>query len=162
MRTFALAAAFFLLIPASAVAEAGTPPFLYVVVVDAGTIESKGDDYVLKLDKDYIDHILEISEKPFALKNHVSADRVVAHWQKGARDFGGATMKGTILAQAGAIRGIVIKSITKTDDDMQYVFSLGGNASLDLSKFGEPVEVTIVHHCCHPEGGGGEWLWGGN
>ena len=162
MRTFALAAAFFLLIPASAVAEAGTPPFLYVVVVDAGTIESKGDDYVLKLDKDYIDHILEISEKPFALKNHVSADRVVAHWQKGARDFGGAAMKGTILAQAGAIRDIVIKSITKTDDDMQYVFSLGGNASLDLSKFGELVEVTIVNHCCHPEGGGGEWLWGGN
>ena len=153
MRTFALATAFFLLIPASAVAEAGTPPFLYVVVADAVTIESKGDDYVLKLNKDYINHILEISEKPFALKNQVSADRVVANWQKGARDFGGATMKGHILAQEGAIRDIVIKSITKTD---------GGNASLDLSKFGELVEVTIVNHCCHPEGGGGEWLWGGN
>lgn len=159
-----IAAAFFLLFPANAVAqqaaEAGRPPFLYVLVADAGKIESNGDDYILKLNKDYIDHVMEISEKPFALKNYISADRIVATWKEGAGNFGGTTMKGTILSRAGAIRGINIKSITKTANEMQYVFSLDGDKSLDLGKYGILEEVTTVNYCCHPEGGGGEWLWG--
>jgi len=160
-----IAAAYFLLFPQSGIAEqmaeTDTPPFLYVVVVDAGKIERHGEDYILKLNKDYIDHVLEISEKPFELRRYISADRIVATWQKGAGDFGGATMQGTILSQAGVIPGINIKSITKTDDEMHYVFSLNSDEHLDLSKFGELVEVTTINHCCHPEGSPDEWLWGG-
>jgi hypothetical protein len=70
-------------------------------------------------------------------------------------------MKGTLLSNAGTIPGINIKTITKTDDEMQYVFSLDGGGSLERSKFGELEELTTVNYCCHPEGGGGEWLWGG-
>jgi len=159
-----IAAVFLLLFPANAVAEqaaeADRPPFLYVLVADAGKIESNGDDYILKLNKDYINHVMEISEKPFALKNYISADRILATWKEGAGDFGGATMKGTILSLAGAIHDINIKSITKTANEMQYVFSLDGDGSLDLSKYGVLEEITAVNYCCHAEEGGGEWLWG--
>jgi len=160
-----IAAALLLLSSASALAqstaEAGTPPFLYVVVAEEGKIKKKGDDYVLKLDKDDIEHVLEISEKPFKLKNYISADELVRTWQEGAGDFGGATMKATILSEDGAIPAVNLKSITKTSDKMEFVFILDGNASVDLDKFRKLDEVTVVNYCCHPEGGGGEWLWGG-
>jgi hypothetical protein len=157
-----IAAVFSLLFPAHAVAqqtaEAGRSPSLYVLSADAGTIESKGDDYILKVDKDYIEHVIEIGEKPFSLKNYVSAARIVATWQEGREDFGDTTVNGTILSFAGTIPSINIKSITKTTDEMQFVFSLDGAKSLDLSKFGE-IEEVIVNYCCHLERGGGGWLW---
>lgn len=159
-----IAAALLLMSAVSALAqpaaETGTPSFLYVVVAEEGKIKKKGDDYVLKLDKDDIEHVLEISEKPFKLKNYISADKLVRTWQEGAGDFGGATMKATILSEDGAIREVSLKSITKTAKKMKFVFNLDGNASVDLDKFRKIDEVTVVNYCCHPEGGG-EWLWGG-
>jgi len=159
-----ITAALLLLSPASAVAQqaadANTPPFLYVVVADEGKIKKKGDDYVLKLDKDDIEHVLEFSEKSFKLKNAISSDRIVRTWQEGARDFGDATMKATILSEVGAIPGINIRSITKTAKKKEFVFSLDGKTLVDLDKFRKLDEVTVVNYCCHPDGGG-EWLWGG-
>jgi hypothetical protein len=70
-------------------------------------------------------------------------------------------MKGTLLSNARTITSINIKSITKTDAEMQYLFSLDGGRSRERSKCGELEELTTVNYCCHPEGGGGEWLWGG-
>ncbi len=157
-----IAAALLLLSPASALAQqmedTGTRPFLYVLIADEGEIEGKGDNYVLRLENDDIEHVLEISEKPFKLKNYISADDIVRTWQEGSGDFGGKTMKGTILSEHGAIPGMNIKSITKTADRMEYDFFLDGNAPVDLDKFRELDEVTVVKYCCHHEGGSGEWL----
>ncbi|MCP4328897.1 MAG: hypothetical protein GY791_10730 [Alphaproteobacteria bacterium] len=147
--------------PLCATAENGTPPFLYVVVADEGEIRKHGEDYVISLEKDDIDHVLEIGESPFKLENYISADRIESTWKEGAGNFGpGVTMKGTILSEDGAIPGINIRSISKTADEMVLVFFLDNNAPIDSRLLGEIEDVTIVNYCCHPTGGSGEWLWG--
>ena len=160
-----LATAFLILFTASASAQqqadTGTAPFLYVVVADDARITKKGDNYVLEIDNDEIEHVLEISENPFELKNYISANDIVRNWKQGAGDFGGATMKATILSEDGAIPVINITSIVKTANKMEYVFFLDGNAPVNLTKSHKLDEVTVVNYCCHPEGGSGEWLWGG-
>lgn len=142
-------------------ANTGTPPFLYVVVADDAKIENQGGDYVLRLERGEIDHVLEIGEKPFELKNFISSDKIVATWKANASNFGpGVTMKGTVLSDDGAVPGINIKSISKTAREMRFVFSLDNNAQLDLRRFGKLDDVTIVNYCCRPGGGSGDWLWG--
>lgn len=160
-----LAAAFLILFTASASAQqqadTGTAPFLYVVVADDARITKKGDNYVLEIDNEEIEHVLEISENPFELKNYISANDIVRNWKQGAGDFGGATMKAIILSEDGAIPDINITSIVKTANKMEYVFFLDGNAPVNLTKFRKLDEATFVNYCCHPEDGSGEWLWGG-
>ena len=143
-------------------AEETTPPFLYVLSAKKVKIEAvDGGDYTLDIKKAQIQHVLEISEKPFKLVNHISSDRIVETWKTGAGDFGeGITMKGTILAAGQAIAAINIKSIAKTDTVMRFVFFLDETAALDPSQLGTLKQVIIVNYCCHPEGGSGEWLWG--
>ena len=143
-------------------AQATTPPFLYVLVAkQAKVIKGDGGDYTLVIAKGDIDHVIEISEKPFKMGNFIYSDKIVKTWKTGAGDFGaGITMRGTFMGAGKALKGVNIKSISKTADDMRYVFSQAGNAPVNLDEFGTLQSVTTVNYCCHPEGGGGEWLWG--
>ena len=162
MSSIGLAGAVFaLLLPSWSMAADGTPPFIYVVVAEEAEVEKQGDDYAISVESDDIDHALEIGEKPFKLVNFISADRIVPTWKQGAGNFGaGVTMKGTILSEDGAIPGINIKSISKTADEMIFVFALDSGVSIDAGLLGELDDVTIVNYCCHPDGGDGQWLWG--
>jgi len=155
----------FLGLPLAAVAVAETPgakgataPFLYVMVAKQGkVIEGDNGDYTLVVAKGDIDHVIEISEKPFKMGNFISRDRIVKTWKTGAGNFGkGITMKGTFMAGGEAIASVNIKSISKTDADMRFVFSQDGGAPLDLQKFGTLQALTTVNYCCHPEGGSAE------
>jgi len=154
-------ALFTLLLPSWTMAANETPPFIYVVVAEEAEIEKHGDYYEISIEKDDIGHVLEISEMPFRLENYISSDRIVPTWKEGAGDFGaGVTMKGTILTDDGAIPDINIRSISKTANEMTFVFSLEQGASIEAGLLSEIDDVTIVNYCCHPEGGSGQWLWG--
>ncbi len=146
----------------SAEAQAATPPFLYVLVAkQAKVIKGDGGDYNLVISKGDIDHVIEISEKPFKMANFISKAKIVETWKTGAGDFGkGITMKGSFLGANKTLTGVNIKSISKTADDMRFVFFRDGNAPVNLDDFGTLQSVTTVNYCCHPEGGSGEWLWG--
>lgn len=85
-------------LPLAAIAAAETPeaegsaaPFLYVMVAKHAKV-IKGDngdngDYTLVVSKGDIDHVIEISEKPFKMANFISSDRIVETWKTGAGDF---------------------------------------------------------------------------
>jgi len=146
----------------SAGAQATTPPFLYVLVAkQAKVIKGDGGDYALVIAKGDIDHVIEISEKPFKMANFISSAKIVKTWKTGAGDFGkGITMKGSIMGANKTLTGVNIKSISKTAEDMRYVFFRDGNAPVNLDDLGTLQSVTTVNYCCHPEGGSAEWLWG--
>ena len=139
-----------------------TPPFIYVVVASEGEISETGSGhYVLSLEKDDIDHVMEISESPFRLANYISADKIIRTWKTGAGNFGeGITMEGTVLSENHTLPGIRISTIAKNETHMTFGFTLANGGKLDLDELDEIENVTVVNYCCHPGYGSGEWLWG--
>lgn len=159
---FIFAMAFLFSFGLAAPPAGATPPFLYVLSAKKVKIEAaEGGDHLLVIKKAHIEHVLEISEAPFKMANSISGDKIVNTWKTGAGDFGtDITMKGSVLGADHSIAGINIKSISKTEEDMRFVFFQDDMAALDLKQVGVLKQVVIVNYCCQPEGGSGQWLWG--
>ena len=154
----------------SAAAEtAGTgtkAPFQYMVVASVGEVTDVGDgSYTIVLKKEDIEHVIEISQDPFEVGHTISANEIAATWKPGAGKFGEYTMGGRILAVDTLIAPINITAISKSETDMRWSFFMNDRfmndrAPLPAASIGSLKSFAVVNYCCHPDGGGPEWLWG--
>lgn len=158
-RLAIVVAAFTLLLPATASAADATQPYIYVVIAEEAEIESNNGNFVLTIEQDDIDHVLEISKDPFKLTRFISDRDIVRGWKPGGSDFSaGGPMKGTITSEDGALAEINIVSVARTADEMSYVFGLDAGTTLPATMLGEVDDVAIVSYCCGT-GGDAEWIW---